>query len=107
MRKQIPRLYMSNNSSYGMFSRLILPTIHLRTESISRVIRTNRLHDSHFVHGDPHVTDRKCTLGGHLVALVKSHCPGCPISPLFLYILIYCWTCSRPEYAWNICHWTL
>ena len=27
---------------------------------------------------------------------------------LSVYILIYCLlTCFRPEYAWNICHWTL
>ena len=23
------------------------------------------------------------------------------------YLLYLLWTCSRPEYAWNICHWTL
>ena len=26
---------------------------------------------------------------------------------LTVYILIYCLTCFRPEYAWNICYWTL
>lgn len=39
--------------------------------------------------------------------LFKRGCPSCPISPSFLYIFIYLLTCSCPEYAWDICLWTL
>ena len=30
-----------------------------------------------------------------------------PIVLSFFFQLIYCLTFSRPDYAWNICHWTL
>ena len=33
---------------------------------------------------------------------------GCPISPFYFCIgSKYCWICTRPEYAWTICHWVL
>ena len=28
-----------------------------------------------------------------------------PSLPHFYIVFKYCWTCSRPEYGWNICHW--
>ena len=36
---------------------------------------------------------------------VKNGCPGCPSLPHFSVYFIYCWTCSRPEYTWNISAW--
>jgi len=37
---------------------------------------------------------------------VKCCCSGYTISPSFLYMINYCWTCSNTGYAWQ-CRWAL
>jgi hypothetical protein len=38
---------------------------------------------------------------------VTNKCPGCRFLTHFSVYFRYCWTFSRPEYAWNICTWAL
>jgi hypothetical protein len=38
---------------------------------------------------------------------VTNGCPGCRSLTHFSVYFRYCWTFSRPEYAWNICTWAL